>query len=657
MRLVNFHIKLSKLLLALCLILAAGQAFGAYKYVDVSSGSDANNGAIGTPWKSIEYAMEDGGMSYGDTLYLRAGTYDTTAGVWKTGTNNNIWTTWALGGTATNYFTISNYQGESVTIDIPSDTGAGNLSIFSGSGCFKFIGINWTNSTTKAACIVNLNENYLQDKLTFQDCTFDWNNADFHVINIANATNTYDPYILINRCKVKRVKSDRAFIRNIVHASRTTSIDIYASLFRSMGVVVSSNEGGNGLTTLMLINNTFDSLTASSTIVGFAANSTCGSYNNIFSLDSTYQYGLYIYNANPVNITGSNCVFYRAVTADPGTELESMATAWDEFFPLVKTNYWMNPNFTDKAGDDYTIASPSYISGRGYLPVMPATDINGEAWTGLDIGCYKNPSDTASFPTINNNTVAFVGDSIAQGAGSRMVSNGWVSVVGNGNLGAAIGASGVGSLRFLIDRAAITWGPQYIFIICGNNNFAGSGNVPSNITAGQAATSIKVALDKAAYWGITPIWLGTGGILGGDPTTKPLALETAVISAIGSTYDYDSWLKRMMFNSTWANAYNNAGNEGYYGATGLSGDIHPNTVGYDLICSITEDMKKLRKKYWVADTAVSVVGSTVPPATYRYPQTKTQADAIDALNGVKARQKGKWIYDDDDQIPKFYLIP
>ena len=71
MRLSNFHIKLGKLAFAvLALLLIGGQAWGADYYVNVSTGSDAADGSVSTPWKDVQFATDK--AAAGDTIHVTA---------------------------------------------------------------------------------------------------------------------------------------------------------------------------------------------------------------------------------------------------------------------------------------------------------------------------------------------------------------------------------------------------------------------------------------------------------------------------------------------------------------------------------------------------------------------------------------------------------
>ena len=91
---------------AWCIIglLGAGDVRGANYYIHPTSGSDSNNGAIGTPWKTLKKALTSSPVAAGDTVFLRGGNYY----------EDFIWCT--KDGAAGSPITIRNYAGETPVI-------------------------------------------------------------------------------------------------------------------------------------------------------------------------------------------------------------------------------------------------------------------------------------------------------------------------------------------------------------------------------------------------------------------------------------------------------------------------------------------------------------------------------------------------------------
>ena len=589
------------------LLLLAGQGWGATKYV-ATNGDDAAAGTEIAPYGTLEYAIE--GAASNDTIIIRGGTYDA-ADTWKTGSDKQI--------LANKNLTLQAYTGESVTINIPADSTTSGLIYLGGTWIFDHL--NFTNTNNANAYFFWLKYNAASN-VTARDCTFDNNNYAHAMIQINASIVDSDATLTFQRCKFNNLPASRQIVSNAIGNGHTANITFSACLIRNVGWVLSST---NALANVSFVNNTVVSL--KNTVAFYDVSSTCtlSLINNIIVGDTTFDYPIYAKNYVPTGWTVHDNIVYRAIAEDPETNSTPLATAGTEMFPLTADNYYIEPGFTNAAGDNYTLTAASYASGRGEAASCPAGgDVTGAAWTGADVGCYANPG-AAQMPTITAGTVAFVGDSIAQGTGNLAATNltGW-TVVGNGNLGAAIGGSYSETAKWLIDRAAITWGPEYAVIITGHNNFKSGVTVPTNATYQQAADDLMVVAEKCTYWGITPIFLGNAPASGANyaaQTTVPIAFN-AVLEAecIDGGYAYASITDRMVFNTTFANAFNAAGNtEGYYGKNGLAGNVHPNTVGYQLILSLAEDLLEGKDAIYVSQSGTSVVGTRPGPGTYSYP--------------------------------------
>ncbi len=89
-------------------------------YYVSTSGSDGNDGSEGTPWRTIQKAVDS--VVAGDTILVKAGTYNENVLIDKTAT--------AVSGTASNYTTLRNFQSDTVIIQLGgSSTDRGNAGI------------------------------------------------------------------------------------------------------------------------------------------------------------------------------------------------------------------------------------------------------------------------------------------------------------------------------------------------------------------------------------------------------------------------------------------------------------------------------------------------------------------------------------------------
>jgi len=89
-------------------------------YVDGSSGDDGNDGSFGSPWKTIQHAVDS--VSAGDTVFIMEGVYQDYVTPWSG----------ADSGSDNQWITYTNYQDDKVIID-----GTGGTSNWA--GLFWFI--------------------------------------------------------------------------------------------------------------------------------------------------------------------------------------------------------------------------------------------------------------------------------------------------------------------------------------------------------------------------------------------------------------------------------------------------------------------------------------------------------------------------------------
>jgi hypothetical protein len=238
-------------------------------------------------------------------------------------------------------------------------------------------------------------------------------------------------------------------------------------------------------------------------------------------------------------------------------------------------NLWINPYFKNPmpiAGNgypgatgamttaDYSISpisasTPCYLCNRGNAAVLPPTDINGNPWTGADVGAYANPRVTGAascpggtygggqcWPILDPGSVAFVGDSTGVNANLEAVAKGWSLPSGAAatTAGAAISGSRLETLQWQADYNAQNFGPQKVFILSGHNNYEynhppspgalDTPFIPSGITYASGVPMVQIAMAKYHYWGITPVWLGMTPGKGNPPNLGTESFVNSVYS-------------------------------------------------------------------------------------------------------------------------------
>jgi hypothetical protein len=613
----KYHIKVGRLALTLFLILAAGQAWGATYYA-ASGGSGSTCSEVSPCLFGV--AIRDKATTNGDVVYLRAGTHNTfdSGTYWRF----NI----AAGGTVT----VKPYPGETAVIETPGTAATyvflvanAALAVFDGTGGTLILQDNIGAPAIPIARSFEANHN-----LKFMNMTIDWREAG----NIS----TFSPYavtsaggsIEIIDCTFKNAGTVNYGLVALGNgATYPFALTITGTTFDQVGAILISV--GDRPVNFIFENNIIESWNGTSSTnfrnVAVAGNNFRVRYNT-FKMDAAAR-GVLTYSdasaqdavANPANYVEEYNVFYcsacEPLNQETGGEiinafhyLGSGATGY--YAPISNTNYYLDPTSPEAA----TVLS-------GSKPVR--SPLGG---------------------------VVGFGDSIMYGTAATSSANKWYSKF-TALSGVAITVDDftvMSGLRvpgsyFQIDRAMMQHSPQTVFVSIGINNLLGP--YPANITAAQAAVAIEGLLQKIKNWGATPIWLGCESRTGNPPdNTIVTDTNTAVgVWCAANGVRYDSILARMVFDADWKTKY----------YADLTTNVHPDDDGHLLIGSLAENLYFNRKPYWVSAANID----SLQAGTYQHPLTKVQADAIEALNGERAREKGKWIFDGDDQIPKYYRIP
>jgi hypothetical protein len=127
-------------------------------YYVATTGNNSNPGTISQPWRTIDYAV--GGTSAlgaGDTLYIRAGTYDEVVDVEVSGTSGNL-------------ITIRNYPGETPVMRDTANTRKWKWQVFDQS-YLHIYGLKWYNYQGGALYIRAFNA--AMTAITVEDCWFE----------------------------------------------------------------------------------------------------------------------------------------------------------------------------------------------------------------------------------------------------------------------------------------------------------------------------------------------------------------------------------------------------------------------------------------------------------------------------------------------------
>jgi len=555
-----------------------GGGYGTYIIAARTCGGSGGPGAF----KTIGTALTSG-VSQGDIIYVRAGTYAEA----KTGISVLIGTGGGLTFTPYNNETViidpAAYSGylwflNSSTTKITFDGGPNRTLIFQNSlvntAPFFYIpsgNITITRSviTDSAARVsdgfIHLDQGYAGGTLTLSRnlihntagiLIYDGNGSGAFTINLtANQMDTINKILYIS-------------------GSGATLNEVNNTVVRSAGVMHSLSSG-SGMT-INLQNNIF-------------VLKTNGTINNLFTIAA----GLTI-----PSWTFKNNILWRESITSYADYSNIIFGSYSN--NIDKSNKFINPSFT-AYGTGYTDAnltlqniSTNYATGRGLNSSLPSGgDYTGTAWPVNDnsVGAYINPTISPnSYPTLINNKVAFAGDSIMAGvAASDNTHTEWgqfgvisgLSTVNNGsgaNDLAAISGQSIEGAEFLIDRTIFEATPKTVFISIGINDLAGT---PTLVDNADKVLGVKVIFDKLIDAGITPIWLGVESKIGNPPdNTVPIDFNNQVLATC-ATYNIScgSILSQMMLDTSWKTDY-------YSDLAG--GNVHPNDAGHLLIARLAE---------------------------------------------------------------------
>jgi hypothetical protein len=326
--------------------ISASHASAAIKYVALD-GNDSADGSLATPWASIEYAIEDGGINGGDTLQLMCNTngsgspcvYDAT-NFWKSGSDKVI-TKSVTGGT----LTLQQYVGMNVTLNWPSDSAANTMLL---TGTWVFDHLNFTNTNAVAQYLVKMYHG--GSDITFQDGLIDQGRAN-HSMFYLNPSTT--GYFTLNRMKVTNTTSQALIEIFPVGGASTIVTRFLSSVFYNTGWLYTVTYPGYA-NDLYMYNNTFVNGTYRYKFWNLDNNGVRDFRNNIFRGDQTFYEPIFSNNAtsiDPAKWTVKHNIFYITGLADPspgGKAGEYLAILNNGQFPLDETNYFIDPQFSNE---------------------------------------------------------------------------------------------------------------------------------------------------------------------------------------------------------------------------------------------------------------------------------------------------------------------
>lgn len=655
------------------------------------SGSDTNNGALATPYKSLYKALQlTGRANWGDTIVI----LDSGALFIDPTVNTTTYTIFPNPGAGNGGDLTIIGASESVTMTIPNDLGTTR------DQPFQYIGIPAApNASAKFVWAVNIaNPNNVVITQFFScsmsgagptyklavggqsaraDAISNMHNTpvsidlggafqagSFNFISVGGSpTGTVACDIDIYQAKIKGLRN-AVFSNGISSAVATPRFTIRSSTVLNYGALYYSNTANSSMHLTILNTSRYNCFgvnaigSDNSEIVpgGSAATITLfREHNSIWSRckrDADKMFGQFstwsatlmadvVANQHNKWFRSNNVCHMAIPYTGQGDFQEFVYTSSRaHYIPFDPTFWLLDPEYIDAANGNFQInpAGNLWVCGRGLATQLPPQDINGQSWTGSDIGAYRNPTSAKRYATINKGLKAIGGDSIALGAHQQAVANypgenflplsakpAWDAV---GNTYAAYGGIKSGGYVLALDYLMTSgYAPQFLGLVLGANN----GNPvygmsptayhlaeasPYHNAARRFAADVAVIFKKYMDWAgktpVYPVWLGMGPLKADDGATSWDYTKqqgwsdamTRALAAFGSgitTAHYVDEMQRRNPTDWYTGDYNlntSLGTIGPYyrslwihGQTAATGDldVHPHTAGSLLIADVFRD--------------------------------------------------------------------
>jgi len=535
-------------------------------------GLGTDDGSHGTgsgalAWLSLEYALEDGGLTTDDTLYVEHVAGVPTCDYWKTGTNNRII---PAVGAGSGQLMVVGVNDVTITLAIPADTVA---YLISPTSTMSFGDLKITNPNN----VITISAIAL-----YATVDVEFGNLE---IDMADANNTYGIRCLtgggektvtlggdtnIHNCK-GGIKNDD--VDHIVDINITSTAKIHDC---AENAILSVNGMAFDISHLSAYNCDLSLFNLSGTGYTYAIDNSLLVKQN----EETEEYIVKLADATALEIYDGTTDFSGIVnnifwhTGTPQTDWNTLIySATHKLLPIPISNRFVEPDGSAIAG-----------------------------WTW--------PVDEGKTPVLDENTVAFFGDSIMHGrdatTGNELFAE-YAALTGLTTVDedvSALPGLDVSGGRFFVDylftQAATK--PKYVYVAIGINSIGATGVTNANIASG-----VQQIIEKIIAYGSTPIWLGVLP-LGTGANTNPKAINSSMQTYCNAnSISWGDLLSKMELNETWATDY----------YEDISTNIHPNDAGHLLMATYAYELLAPTKGhiYISADaTAEEGYGTITDPA-------------------------------------------
>lgn len=534
-----------------------------------AGGSDSNSGTELSPWLSAEHAIEDGGVTGGDTLFVADG-----ADTFKSGTDGRI-----ICPATSGIISVVGYN------NVVANLHVGSIGLFypPQGGELHLGKLKVTNPDGTGGGGQGIFSCYQERQIICTDCEFDGDDKELRVA-VFLGTASGVRRITFERCNIHNFGPLGSPLFRQDSSGVTAEVIARASLFYDCRAMAGGvNPMAVSLTNCTTVNTAAETTDHADSYLGIKnciqKTATFGAGNSVAFLsigDALYGAGI----TDPTVFEYNNNIVY--FEGDQSGIQYQLAVDANYLIPINKTNWFINPDFTNEGSDDYSLSSTSKVSARGDSAILPDTDINGDAWTGADVGAFKNPSATRYNPALVGKA-AFVGDSIMDGSSASVGYRCFdvfedlsgFDTVTDGTV--AIGGTRAECSRYLIDYTIFNHLTDTIFLSCGTNNINAGTLKPTGITARTLADQIILNMQIIEDRGALPIWLGIGSQIGDPPDNDFTQDVNGYVedACLQYGWHYTNWYEYMVEAnpSDWATTY----------YADLTTDVHPNNAGHGKI--------------------------------------------------------------------------
>ncbi|ASW75534.1 hypothetical protein IQ37_16260 [Chryseobacterium piperi] len=407
---------MKKVILIILLLLVYNTGFSQTNYyVDKTSGNDANNGSVTTPWKTIQKAANS--ATPNSIVNIKAGTYYENVVI-------------NVSGTSGNYITFKNYSNNNVIIDGTGTAGKTLLTVTNKS-YLKFENLTIQNKTVNDAqgVLVQTTGNNSSTDLTFKNITIrkiNWtaikdtpatanNNAQGLIVygrngGITNLTidscKVFDNILGYSEALAVNGNVDGFVVKNcLVHDNTNIGIDILGH--EGIASPSALDEARNGV---VINNECYNNISKYATSAGIYVD---GASNIIIERNKSYQNGWGIEvgaerDGTVKQITVKNNLVYKNEQAGLAIGGHDSTTTGQVINSVIRNNTFLQNNTANDGTGEIAMTKASncvfennifYTSSENVL--MTVDTISPQANNTFNYNCWFTPNNNPNDITVS----------------------------------------------------------------------------------------------------------------------------------------------------------------------------------------------------------------------------------------------------------------